>query len=57
MRRRIALISIGCSIGWLAACSGGAPGDAGDGEGTTTASGLTITHLQVGTGASPGPTV
>ena len=61
MRPTIAVISIGCSIGWLLACSAGGPGDAGPGdagggEGTTTSSGLTITHLREGDGASPGPT-
>ena len=56
MRRTIALISIGCSLGWLAACSDGGSVAAADGEGTTTSSGLTITHLVEGTGASPGPT-
>ena len=35
MRRTLVLISIGCSIGWLVACSDTATGDAESGEGTT----------------------
>jgi len=65
MRRVIVLISILSisSIGGLAACSGGGGGDAesgggggGVGEATTTSSGLLITHITEGSGASPGPT-
>ena len=56
MRRTIVLLSLLA----LAACAGeggeGGGEDAGGGSATTTASGLEITHIVEGTGASPGPT-
>ena len=50
MHRTIALLS----IAWLAACSGGGEAGSDAGGGSTTASGLTITHLTEGSGPSPG---